>query len=113
MAIETFTRKSYHGDWRSTSVVEIGASNAGWRQLEISTSKNSSGALVTLASVGHVKDGMRCWVVFQDFSKRIAVTRPARCTSKVVELQHAEALKGVDALIAEAKAHYEPKAVPA
>ncbi len=111
--IETVTRKSLRGDWSATTDITIGHSTAGRRELTINTTKSSSGVLVTIASVGHVKDGMRCWVVFQDFSKRIAATRPARCTSKVVEAQHAEALKGIDALIVEAKAHYEPKAVPA
>ncbi len=59
------------------------------KQLSISTSKSSSGMLITSANVGHLKDGCLSMMLFQDFSEsRIAQSHPGRVTEKVILEQH-------------------------
>lgn len=59
------------------------------KRLSISTSKSSSGMLITSANVGHVEDNCISFIWFQDFSEsRVAQSRPSRVTEKVILEQH-------------------------
>jgi len=76
------------------------------RALRISTHKTSNGSLVTSATVGIVGPGTFSFVMFQDFSKRVLVTRHPRITGKIVDAQQAQAKQGIDTLMKEIAAHY-------
>lgn len=75
------------------------------KRLSISTSKSYSGMLNTSASVMHLQPsgGMSC-VLSQDFSERVAQSRPGRVTQKVVLEQHNSV--DMDAVTQRAKAFY-------
>ena len=99
----TFVRKDMHGNWRASDEIDLGEG----RKLTVTTSKLYNGTLCTSASVGHLDGGFITHSMYQDFSmSRIALTKPARCTSKVVEEQHAEVMKDIEAIKSCAVAHY-------
>lgn len=88
--------------------------------LAITTSKSSGGGISSRAAVSFYGE---TFVVHAfglgsgtgDYSRKVVVN-PARCTEKNLRLTHAEALKHVDQILAEAKAFYaaqRPQAVPA
>lgn len=75
-------------------------------ELSVSTSKVSSGSLVTSASVNTLStDGNSSMhAMFTDFNKRLLVSKPKRVTIKVVEEQHNQV--NMEDVIVEAKAFY-------
>ena len=78
------------------------------KELSISTSKSSSGMLVTGAHVMHIKDNSKSCVLFQDFSEsRVLQSRLGRVTEKVILAQHGQV--DIEALITKAKAFYHIK----
>lgn len=86
----TYLRRKAYGDksWgaKTRESFEI---NGKLAQLELATWKNDRGQLVTFASVGFITGpGIVTTAIFQDFSKRLEVTK-ARCTEKAVSEQHA------------------------
>jgi len=98
--MNTRTTKGYYG-WSSKSEVALPNGKA----IRFVTMKRSSGDLVTSAQVGTVDDYSFTTIMFQDFSKNIIKTKPARVTAKVVEAQHA--MIDVDMVLAQVNAFYK------
>ena len=83
----------------------------GERILRITTSKRSSGMLVTTATSmvrtyenGFVVDQ---WIPFEDFNKTLASVRIARVTEKAIKTAHESALVNADSALAAAVAFYQ------
>ena len=90
----TTVYKDARNNWAAED--EISLPNG--QQLRISTHKVYSGNLVTTATVGRLEDGFFSYVMFQDFSKRVITQKPAKCTGRIVEGQHATALADIETL---------------
>ena len=97
---KTFIAKGRDG-WKAQSTIDLGNG----RQLQISTSKTYSGALVSSALVGKVEGGFFSFMMYQDFQKRI-IARKVRVTDKAVEAQHAEALGQLSEILAAVRIQY-------
>ncbi len=97
--METMIGKGNNG-WKATTQIDLDAPYV----IEISTHK-SLGVLVTNATRYKLESGMKSYMMFGDFSKRIIVTKN-RCTEKSVLAQHAAAIADVDAIKAECAAFY-------
>ena len=80
----TFIKKDHYGKWEAETIIELDSTY----QLSIKTKKAGSGALVTHATVGKHDGEFISHVVFQDYSKALVTSRPARVTAKTVEAQH-------------------------
>lgn len=118
MDIETRVCKG-NGGWEAESYVGMGPvkdtlGREGVRKLCISTHKAGAG-VVTRATVYVHSEGVRSHAFglsrygAGDYSRLVA-QRAARCTEKTVREQHTQALEDVEALFAEAVAHYEAQA---
>jgi hypothetical protein len=86
----TYLRRKAYGDksW-GAKTCESFEINGKLAQLDVSTWKNDRGQLVTFASIGFITGpGIVTTAIFQDFSKRLEVTK-ARCTEKAVAEQQA------------------------
>ena len=97
--------KDMRGAWRAENVIELGNN----RILTISTHKTFSGNLVTTATVGKREGAFVSHMMFTDFSKQCALSKPARTTSKVVAEQHGNVMALKDDIVREAVAFYTPK----
>lgn len=91
----TSAYKDMRGNWRASNSIQLEDD----RKLKISTHKVSGGQLVTSAQVGKQDGNFFCFTMYQDFTDRLITSVPARVTSKVVEAQHAEAMKMVPSLM--------------
>ena len=97
----TYLRKDIRGSWSAKDEIELAAN----RVLSISTTKVSSGAIVTRASVA-VRDGaFLSHMMCRDFWKQLIVSQ-SRCTEKNVAAQHAEAMAQIDTVHSVVTAHY-------
>ena len=97
----TYLRKDIRGSWSAKDEIELGAN----RVLSISTTKVSSGAIVTRASVA-VRDGaFLSHMMYRDFSKQLIVSQ-LRCTEKNVAAQHAEAMAQINTVHSAVTTHY-------
>lgn len=107
----TFIRKDVFGKWVAKTKLPL----AGERQLTISTSKDSRGALTTYASVAIVKrDGaalIETFEVYGDYMKTVYVTSPKRVTQKTVEEQQDKALADLPYILENVKAFYATKGI--
>ena len=103
----TYIRQDHYKHWYAITEIDLGDN----LQLSIRTSKTSSGLLNTNASVGRLEGGFVSHVVYQDYSKSIKRSTPARCTSKVVEAQHMDVLKDIDAIKDAIALQYSKEAV--
>lgn len=88
--LTTYLNRKTYGDktWtaRTREIFELKGKKA---QLEVSTSKNDRGQLVTFASIGFINSpGIVTTTIFQDFNERLEVSA-ARCTEKAVSEQQA------------------------
>lgn len=103
--------KNCYGDWCSDTQVPIDNG----RVLRITTMKRFDKSLTTTASAGAIEGGFFTHTVFQDFSKRVSVTRPGRITSGAVMAQHAAVIANIESIKTEANQHYVQKglALPA
>jgi len=98
--IETRSAVGPHGRF-AESLIPLCKSGMG---LKVLTMKRSSGALVTTAGVV-TTDG--CFETTQwDSFKKTLKTSAVRCTAAAVLLQHRQALATIEAVMAEALAHY-------
>lgn len=110
MKTETLFRKDFRKAWRAESRVRLGvdetdpAKPARW-QLDITTSKNDRGELVSSASVAKIDGGFATHRMFADYSRNI-FRRTARCTEKNIEAQHNEALAMLETVLADVRDHY-------
>lgn len=108
MGIEIKTKKDYWGAWQAKSRLSV----EGDRYLEVTTSKNSAGQVVTRASAVIVEKSSdpRIEIVkfapFSDFSANLAVNPAKRVTEKTVREQQQAALVSIGAVINAAKAFY-------
>lgn len=113
MGIEIKTKKDYWGAWVAKSRLDV----AGDRYLEVVTSKNSRGQVVTRASAVIVEKEQGYEIVkfapFSDFNEVIAANPAKRVTEKTVREQQLAALVGIGAVINDVKAFYAGKAVAA
>lgn len=94
--------KDMRGNWRCEDNIDL----PGGRQLRISTTKVSTGQLVTRGIVGKADGSVFEYTVFQDFNECINATRPARCTSKAVAEQHGNAMGQIESLKTKIAAYY-------
>ena len=99
--------KDMRGNWKAESNFDL----ADGRSLEITTHKVSSGQLVTTAIVGKNEGAFFSYMMYQDFSKRLSVSKPSRITSKVVDEQQCLAVKQLGDLKVEIAAYYAAKEV--
>ena len=76
--------KDMRGNWQATSSKELGDN----RRLNLRTSKNVNGALVTSGSVCKTDGIWETHEMYKDFSRVYERTQPKRVTAKVVEQQH-------------------------
>lgn len=106
MGIEIRTKKDYWGAWVAKSRLNVD----GDRYLDVTTSKNSIGQVVTRASAVIVEKENGYEIVkfapFSDFSVNLAVSPAKRVTEKTVREQQQAALVSIGAVINEAKAFY-------
>ena len=99
---ETYIRKNYHGQWEARTVIMLSPTH----EFTVLTAKRSTGSVATTASVGQ-RDGISVvHMVFQDYSKTLHLQKYPRVTQKVIETQHNEILKDIDAWTNEARAQY-------
>lgn len=97
------TSKDMHGNWRTTEEHKINEKLV----LIVSTHKVLGGPIATSATVHEHDDKFLVHAVGTHFSKRIGLHK-FRATEKAIEQHHVAMVKeagGIDALIAEAKAH--------
>lgn len=78
------------------------------RQLEISTSKDFTGVLVSRAACVSVNDGFRTFIVHGDFS-RCLIRSKGRATDAAVRAQHEAALLQLPVTLEDVKAFYVAK----
>jgi len=111
MSIEIRTKKDYWGAWVAKSRVPL----EGERYLEINTSKDSRGQVVTRASAVKVEKEQGYEIVkfapFSDYNKAVYVSDVKRVTEKVVREQQAKALADLPYIIENAKQFYAIKEV--
>lgn len=100
--IETRVSKSIRGKWGAKSELML----TDTIQLSISTHAVHSGELITSASVGHLEGNFVSHMMYQDYSKTISRSNPARCTAKWVENQHTTALSHLEHVLAEVRLQY-------
>ena len=98
---ETFIHKDKRTGWRAETKIPLGDN---W-QLDIGTRKTHEGWLVSSVTVGRVERGFVTHRLFTDYS-RYAIKREGRCTDKVIEKQHDEALSMLATIIADVRDHY-------
>jgi hypothetical protein len=92
--METLIRRERWGakSWRAETK-ELFPLNGRTAQLEITTSKNSSGDLATYASIGFVNQpGIVTTAIFADYFKVLEIGKKVRCTDKNVAAQQARAV---------------------
>lgn len=87
-AAPTLIRRDHYGAWRAETLLDLGQN----LQLSITTSKKSSGALSTTASVGHVEGNFVSHKVYDDLFITLAAF-VVRVTEKNVQAQHAKAIE--------------------
>ena len=109
MSIYTKTFRDYRNNIVCKSTFDF-ILNEKQARLKISTSKSNQGFLATLASVcwpeQHEGYQTETFTLFQDFSKSLVKTKPARITEKGVDTQHQQVLAGFTEILADAKAFY-------
>lgn len=96
---------------KATTLVDLGNQ----RELQITTSKSSSGPLTTRASVHQIEGNTRRHIfgfggTRGDFSKQISCSFPARVTANAVREQHERCLVQLDEIKQAIQAHYEAQA---
>ena len=80
----THIRKDAHGNWKAETSIPINAT----LRLKLSTNKVSTGHLVTTLTACTVDGIWETHKLYVDLYKRLEVSKPARCTEKVVTEQH-------------------------
>ena len=104
----TFMNKDPRNGWKAVDEIKLEETPEGTKVLVIRTSKNSSGELVTHASVCIAKDSWQTHRMYEDYSQW-QLRSNNRCTEKNVEEQHAKVLQRLDAIKAEVVAFYAAK----
>jgi hypothetical protein len=92
--MNTFLRRECWGNksWRAETK-ETFPLNGRTAQLDVTTSKNSSGDLATYASVGFVNQpGIVTTAIFSDYFKVLEIGKKVRCTDKNVAAQQNRAV---------------------
>ena len=84
--------KNAYNDWCAEDEVAI---NDG-RILKVTTMKRHNKSLATTVTAGKRDGNFFTYVVFQDFSKTVLATRPARITQGAVTEQHALVIAQID-----------------
>ena len=97
--------KNAYGDWCAEDELPVD----GGRVIKVTTMKRHNKSLATTVVAGKHEDGCFTYVVFQDFSKTVLATRPARITQGVVAEQHASVIAQIDQIKQEVNAHYGQK----
>jgi hypothetical protein len=95
--------KNFRKEWEEKSRITFPDSN---RVINITTSKNSRGALTTSASVCHINGDFESHMLYQDFSETVKLSQPGRVTEKVVTEQHAGVMAKVNEIIDKVAAYY-------
>lgn len=101
--MKTVIDKSYYG-WKAETAVDVGND----AEIHIVTMKRSSGAIITTAIRGKVKDDMFTYMPFSDFNKTYKVSND-RCTEKNVKLQHESVLADIEAIKADCVSFYQSR----
>lgn len=107
----TYLRRKIYGDksWVAKTTEEFDLDGR-IAQLAVSTWKDDSKRMVTLASVGFVTgQNIVTTAIFSDYSKWLARTS-GRCTEKAISEQQAKAVAQWDAIKSEVLAFYAAKA---
>ena len=81
----------------------------GMRVLEIWTSRHGKNHLRTIASCSIVRERVKEYGIYQEFSKTIQIVPCARATARAYETAHNVALEQKDALVEAAQAFYATK----
>lgn len=113
MQVQINTKKDYWGAWVAKSRVAL----QGDQVIELTTSKSSSGKLVSRASVVQIEKEQGYEIVkfapFSDYNKGVYASEVKRVTEKAVREQQAKALELIEEIKADAIAFYAGKAVAA
>jgi len=99
--MQTRTRKTPHGYMTETNIPLSDS-----MQLSLTTMKRSSGNVTTTAVVTIREGQFFTHRVFHDYNKTLLSSRVARCTPKILETQHAQALEALDAIRDTVNHHY-------
>ena len=99
--MNTRTRKTPHGYMTETNIPLSDS-----MQLSLTTMKRSSGNLTTTAVVTIREGQFFTHRMFHDYSKTLLSSRVARCTTKALETQHAQALQNLDVIRDTIDHHY-------
>jgi hypothetical protein len=99
--MQTRTRKTSHGYMTETNIPLSDS-----MQLSLTTMKRSSGNITTTAVVTIREGQFFTHRVFHDYNKTLLTSRVARCTPKILESQHEQALQSLDAIKDTIDHHY-------
>ena len=99
--MSTYVRKDVRGNWKAETDFPLSDT----KRLKLSTSKVSTGHLVTTLT-GCTVDGIwETHELHKDFYKRLEVSKPGRVTEKAVTEQHNKF--NINDLVTEAKTFYK------
>jgi len=92
-----------------SQTIDITSENEGTPTLNIKTFGNR-GRITTSASVTYVSESdttkSESFLMFSDYTKTINTTKVKRCTQKLVDQCHAQAMNQLDEIQTDALAHY-------
>jgi hypothetical protein len=97
----TVVQKDCRNNWYAEDKFDLGNS----KQLTLMTNKRYDGYLYTTAQVGTVADGFVSFVLCQDFSRCVKMSK-VRCTAKNVQEMQGIGLGMLDYLKESARLHY-------